>query len=244
VNTSKDPKLEQFGLELKAAAAADQTKTAAQGREIQDRKKDFERQTRDRSGMGPSPQAAWGKQPSAQTGEDDMSPTAGNEAWGSQSASTGSWDSFSSQSDQGMPRRPQDPPSSEAWNRRSTPSRAATDSSPSFGDDDASPTGGMFQDEVNSSSQSQQQSRPGESTWDRLRRGGAPIPGQRPSQQSRRAEPERREQTDSSTVGEAFTFVEGDEDRKRERERAQREFDDRIERERQGRDFTDEGKRW
>lgn len=180
VNTSKDPKLEQFGRELKAMATADQTKTAAQGREIQDRKKEFERQTRDRSGMGPSPQAAWGKQPPAQSDQDDMSPTAGNEAWGSQSSTTGSWDSFSAQSGQNTPQQSQGPPSREAWNRRPPPSRAAESATPY--DDDASPTGGMFQEDINGSSQPQQQSRPGESTWDRLRRGGAPIPGQRPPQ--------------------------------------------------------------
>jgi hypothetical protein len=234
VNTSKDPKLEQFGHELKAAAAADQTKIPAQGREIQDRRREFERQTRDRSGMGPSPQAGWGKQPSSHAGEDDMSPTAGNEAWGSQPSTSGSWDNFSSQV-----------PSNEARNQRFPPSRAPqTSSSPFDDDDDASPTGGLFQNEVNNTSQDQQQSRPGESTWERLRRGGAPIPTQRPPQQSRRAEPEQREQREGSAVGESFTFVEGDE-RKSARDRAQREFDERIERERQGRDFTsDEGKRW
>jgi hypothetical protein len=241
VNTSNDPKLEQFGNELKAAAAAETTKTSAQGREIQDRRREFERQTRDPNNMGPSPQARWGKQPSAQTSEEDMSPTAGNEAWGSQSSATGAWDSFSSQADQNMPRQSQGPPSNEQRNRR----RAPQASSSPFDDDDASPTGGLFQDEVNNSSQAQEQARPGESTWDRLRRGGAPIPGQRPSQPTRRAEPERREQRDSSTLGDSFTFVEGEEERKREKERAQREFDERIERERQGRDFTsDEGKRW
>ncbi|KAF1915116.1 hypothetical protein BDU57DRAFT_517927 [Ampelomyces quisqualis] len=244
VNTSKDPKLEQFGLDLMAAANAEQMNMTEKAQEIQARKIDFERQTRDRSGMGPSPQAAWRKQPSAQSGEDDMSPTTDNEAWGAQSSTTGSWDSFSSQSDQSVPQRSQGPPSSETWNRRPPPNRAASDLSSPFGDDDASPTGGMFQDEVNSSSQPQQQARPGESTWDRLRRGGAPIPGQTPPPHSRRAEPERRRQMGNSTVGETFTFVDGEEERKREKERAQREFDERIELERQGRDFTGEGKKW
>jgi hypothetical protein len=239
VNTSKDPKLEQFGNELKAASAMEKTQTAAQGREIQDRRREFERQTRDRSGMGPSPQAKWGNQPQppARTTEDDMSPTSGNEPWGTQSSESGSWDSFSSQSDQNAPQPAQGPPS----NRRAPPAQA---SSPF--DDDASPTGGLFQEDVSKSSQPQPQdrSRPGESTWDRLRRGGAPLPGQRAPQQSRR-EPERREQREDSTLGDSFTFVEGDEERKRERERAQQEFDDRLERERQGRDFaSDENKRW
>jgi hypothetical protein len=244
VNTSKDPKLEQFGNELKAASAVQQTKTAAQGRDIQDRRREFERQTKDRSGMGPSPQDRWGKQPSAQGGADDMSPTAGNEAWGTQPTSSGSWDSFSSQPEQNTPQRSQGSPSTEAFSRRPPPNPQPQSSSSPF-DDDASPTGGLFQDEVNSGTQSQQQARPGESTWDRLRRGGAPVPGQRSPQQSRRAEPERREQREGSTLGDSYTFVEGDGERQRERERAQQEFDARLERERQGRDFSgDEGKKW
>jgi hypothetical protein len=241
VATSKDPKLEQFGNELKAAASAAPARQQAQGREIQERKREFERQTRNPNNMGPSPQASWGKQPSAQASEDDMSPTAGNEAWGSQSPAAGSWDSFSSQSDQNMPQRSQGPPSNEARNRQ-PPLRRASQASPSpFDEDDASPTGGLFQDEVNYNTQAQEQARPGESTWDRLRRGGAPIPGQRPPQSQRR-EPERRAQRDGS--GDSFTSAEGDDERKREREHAQREFDERIERERQGRDFTDDGKKW
>ncbi|KAF2035008.1 hypothetical protein EK21DRAFT_55505 [Setomelanomma holmii] len=243
VNTSKDPKLEQFGNELKAAAAVEQTRTAAQGREIQDRRREFERQTKDRSGMGPAPQGRWGKQPPAPSEDDDSSPTAGNEPWGSQPSAQGSWDSFSLQAEQNAPQQMQGRPSNGALTRRSPPTRAPSASSSPFDDDDASPTGGMFQDDVNSTSQAQQQSRPGESTWDRLRRGGVPVPGQRPLQPSRR-EPERREQRESSTLGDSYTFVADDEERKRERERAQQEFDARLERERQGRDFSDEGKRW
>jgi hypothetical protein len=142
-----------------------------------------------------------------------------------------------------MPQQSQGPPSSEAWKRRAPPRRAPPASSSPFDDDDASPTGGMFQDEVNSNS-AQQQSRPGESTWDRLRR-GAPAPQQQRAQPPRRPEPERREQREGSTLGDSYTFVEGDEERKMARERAQQEFDERIERERQGRDFTsDENKKW
>ncbi|KAF2832928.1 hypothetical protein CC86DRAFT_2063 [Ophiobolus disseminans] len=243
VNTAKDPKLEQFATELRAASVADQKETSSKGREIQDRRKEFERQTRDRSGMGPSPQARWGKQPPVQTGDDDMSPTAGNEPWGTQPSASGSWDSFSSQ-EQNASQQAQTPPSTSVGNRRPQATRPPQASSSPFDNDDASPTGGLFQDEVNSSSQNKQ-SRAGESTWDRLRRGGAPIPGERPAQQSRRAEPERREQREGSTLGDSYTFVEGDEERKRERERAQQEFDARLERERQGRDFSsDDGKRW
>ncbi|KAH7414318.1 hypothetical protein DE146DRAFT_639930 [Phaeosphaeria sp. MPI-PUGE-AT-0046c] len=235
VNTSKDPKLEQFGNELRAASATEDKRTSEQGREIQERKREFERQTRERGGMGPAPQASWGRQPPAQENDDNSSPTAGNETWGSQPSSSGSWDSFSSQGDQSRPQPSQ----------RQSPRQAQPASSSPFDDDDASPTGGLFQEEINGSSQSQQQGRPGESTWDRLRRGAAPPPAGRPPQQSRRGEPERREQREGSTVGDTFTFVEGDEERRMEKDRAQREFDERIERERQGRDFTsDEGKRW
>lgn len=238
VNTSNDPKLEQFGNELKAASAVEQTRQSAQGRDIQDRKREFERQTRGREGMGPSPQASWGKRQAASADEgDDSSPTKGNESWGSQPSREGSWDSYSSQEGGRAQRRTERQRQSEA----------------SPFDDDASPTGGMFQDEVNSSfgaqtqqissAQAQQQSRPGESAWDRLRRGGtaAPVSSSKPSSQ----QPPRSEQRESSTLGDSFTFVEGDEERKRERDRAQREFDERIEKERQGRDFNSgEGKRW
>jgi hypothetical protein len=243
VNTSKDPKLQQFGNELKAAAAVEQTRTAAQGREIQDRRKEFERQTKDRSGMGPSPQAQWGKQSQVQVEEDDSSPTAGNEPWGTQPSAQGSWDSFSSQGEQTAPQRSQGSPSRVPWDRQAPSTRSPRASPLPSDDDDASPTGGMFQDEVSSNSHAQQQSRSGESTWDRLRRGGAPVPGQRPPQSSRR-EPERKEQHESSTLGDSYTFVADDEERKREREHAQQEFDARLERERQGKDFSEDGKRW
>ena len=236
VNTSKDPKLEQFAVELKAASHADDQRNAEQGREIRDRRKEFEEQVRNRDGGGPSPQARWGRQAPKQSEntDDDMSPTGGNE----------SWESFSNTSSQSTPQQQQRPPPTDAWNRRSPPPRQSAEPSSLPFDDDASPTGGLFQDEVNNpQSQAQPQPRPGESAWDRLRRGGAPAPLQRP-QQPRRVEPERKEERDTSTLGDSYTFVEGDEERKRERERAQQEFDARLERERQGKDFSDEGKRW
>ena len=238
VNTSKDPKLEQFGTELKAASATEQTQTRARGQEIQNRRREFERQTRDRNGMGPSPQGQWGKQPppsAQQAAEDDMSPTAGNEPWGTQPTSSGSWDTFSSEA-QNAPQQQSARQQTQSLPSQQQPTRPPpTSSSSSPFDDDASPTGGMFQDEVSQTQQqNQEQGRPGESTWDRLRRGGAPIPGQRPpvQQQSRRAEPAKQEASDS------YSFLEGDEERKRERERAQQEFDANMERERQGRDFS------
>ncbi|RAR04304.1 hypothetical protein DDE83_007877 [Stemphylium lycopersici] len=252
VNTSNDPKLEQFGVELKASSHADGQRNAQQGREIEDRRREFQEQVRNRSGGGPSPQARWGKQPQAQNDDaaDDMSPTAGNEAWGSAPPPAESWETYSNESTQPPSQRRQAPPPTGAWNRQPPSKLQPQQSSSPFDDDDASPTGGIFQDEVNnpqsqSQTQSQDQGRPGESSWDRLRRGGPPVPLQRPQPpQSRRAEPQRREQKEGSTLGDSYTFVEGDEERSRERDSAQQEFDARLERERQGRDFdSDDGKR-
>lgn len=247
VNTSKDPKLEQFGAELKAASYVEGQKTAQQGREIEQRRRDFEEQVKNRSGGGPSPQASWGRKPLVKREDsgDDMSPTAGNEAWGSQSPQAESWESFSKDPSQPAPQQQQSPPSTESWNR--SPTRPSQPSSLPF-DDDASPTGGLFQNEVNNpTSQSQSQSsRPGESTWDRLRRGGAPIPGER-IQKPRPGERERehREPREASSLGDSYSFVEGDEERKRAKEQAQQEFDARIERERQGKEFSSgDEKRW
>ncbi|EOA81873.1 hypothetical protein ACJQWK_05394 [Exserohilum turcicum] len=248
VNTANDPKLEHFGTELKASSHAEGQRNAQQGREIGDRRREFQEQVRNRAGGGPSPQARWGRQPPAQKDDtaDDMSPTAGNQVWGSESTGAQTWESFSSESSQPSPQRQQSPPSTDTWNRQPPAQRQSNRSSSSpFDDDDASPTGGLFQDEVtNSQSQSQGQTRPGESSWDRIRRGGQPVPLQRPQRQPRRAEPERREQREGSTLGDSYTFVGDDEERNRERERAQQEFDARIEKERQGGDFSDDEKRW
>jgi hypothetical protein len=230
INTSNDPKLEQFGKELKAASHTEGQRTAEQGREIQQRRREFQEQVRNRDGGGPSPQARWGKQaPRNEATGDDMSPTAGNESWGTTTTGTESWETFSNDSAQ------------------PAPSRQSAQSSTLPFDDDASPTGGLFQDEVsNPRRQPDSQARPGESSWDRLRRGAAPAPLQRPQQsQSQRAVPERREQREGSTLGDSYQFVEGDEERNRERLRAQEEFDARLEKERRGGDFnSDEGKRW
>ncbi|KAF2856128.1 hypothetical protein T440DRAFT_384639 [Plenodomus tracheiphilus IPT5] len=244
--SAKDPRLEQFSIDLKAASQVDSQRTSQAGRDYEQRRRDFEEQVKNRSGGGPSPQARWGRQPAAKKEDpvDDMSPTAGNEAWGSQSPTPESWETFSNDTSQPAPQRQQNPPT-ENWNRRPQPNRPAQAPSLPF-DDDASPTGGLFQDEVNSAqSQSQPPSRPGESAWDRLRRGGAPVPGQRAPPPSRRPEPERREQRETSTLGDSYTFVEGDDERKRAKQQAQQEFDARLERERQGRDFSsNDDKRW
>lgn len=243
---AEDPKLEQFSAELRAVAHVQGEQRAQTGRDIEARRREFQEQVRNRSGGGPSPQASWGRPQSARSDDvDDMSPTAGNDTWASSGdAPTQSWESFSNETKQPAPQRQQHAPSTESWSRRPPPKQSPQSSSSPF-DDDASPTGGLFQDEVNHP-QSQSQSTSGGSTWDRLRRGEAPTPSQRQSQdRSRRAQPDLPEQRESSTLGDSYTFVESDGERKRERERAQQEFDARLERERQGRDFSgDEGKRW
>ncbi|KAF2131712.1 hypothetical protein P153DRAFT_365283 [Dothidotthia symphoricarpi CBS 119687] len=243
--TSQDPKLEQFGNELKVAVGSEQKKNVEQGRQIEDRRKEFQErlQREKKGGIAPPPPRR------AQSGDDDMSPTAGNEAWGSAASSQGSWGDGGFASDDSQPKsqQQQNPAYTNPRTRRPPPQ-----SSSPFDDDDASPTGGMFQDEVatNAKVQSQPLARPGESTWEALRRGARPASVYMPAPRAggmdgRRAEPERREQREESTLGDSFTFVEGDEERKRERERAQREFDERIERERQGRDFeSEERKKW
>lgn len=115
--------------------------------------------------------------------------------------------------------RPQQGQAPSSWDRRS-----------SQPDDDASPTGGLFQSEV------QGQSNAGESAWERLRRGAQPNP-----QPGRREPPQRG--PPGSNLGDSFTFADTEEERRRAQERAQREFDAKIERERQGKDFNDE-RRW
>ncbi|KAH9865808.1 hypothetical protein J1614_009395 [Plenodomus biglobosus] len=240
INTSKDPKLEQFGMDLKNA---DSQKLAQKTAEVRQTRKEFEEKIKSRVGGGPSSQSRSGQQPVAKKEDqgDDMSPTAGNEPWGSQSPVAESWETFSTNTSRPAPQRQQDSPPTHDWNRQPQASSMPFD-------DDASPTGGLFENEVNSAqsqSQPQPQSRPGESTWERLRRGGAPIPNERAQSQSRRPEPERRQHRDRSTLGDSYTFMEGDDERKRAKEQAQQEFDARLERERQGRDFSsDDEKRW
>ncbi|KAF2199939.1 hypothetical protein GQ43DRAFT_419127 [Delitschia confertaspora ATCC 74209] len=156
--------------------------------------------------------------------DDDMSPTSGNEPWPT-SSSGSSWtdenyDELGSQASKSQPQ----PPSRSApttWGRRQPPSRSA-----SSDDDDMSPTGGMFQDDAEKNSSSG-------SAWDRLRRGGGPPARQQP------AVP--REQAEGSTLGDSWTFADSNEERQREKEKAQREFDERIERERRGGDFNEGG---
>lgn len=98
---------------------------------------------------------------------------------------------------------------------------------------------------------------PGETSWQRIRRGNAPAqaPGQarRPLQGSggdawARARGDaspvgngfQGEQREGSTVGDSYSFSASEEERQLAQNEAQREFDQRVEKERQGRDFSGE----
>ena len=247
-NTARDPKLEQFAEELRAAAQAQRQEHPQQGSEAQQRQREYQEQMRKRQeARSSAPYRRTKQEPSKSDELDDSSPTAGNEAWTSAASGAEMWEELSNSSSQSAPQRQQSRQPPQPWDRQPStrpsappPSSSSSSSSP-FGDDDASPTGGLFQDEVfNPQSQSQSQH---QSSWDRLRRGGAPVPLQRPQQpKARRGEPERK---DGSTMDDSYTFADGNEEQKKDRERAQREFDARVERERQGRDFSsDENKKW
>jgi hypothetical protein len=248
-----DPKLEQFGAEIKAASGRDERANNERGRMIEERRKEFEARRRQEGtgGMTP-PYGARGQErrqaPPIAGDDDDMSPTAGNEAWGS-STSSSSWGDFANEE---QPKPQPEQQSTDVRARRQPPyqhtqPQPSSQSSPF--DDDASPTGGLFQSETTIPSTQQPSSRPGESSWDRLRRGAGAPSNQGASQQERIQRFASSRQSDrgaeGSTVGDNFTFVEGKDARDAERERAQREFDERLERERRGGDFNEgSGKRW
>ncbi|KAF2869739.1 hypothetical protein BDV95DRAFT_596060 [Massariosphaeria phaeospora] len=214
--TSEDPKLEQFRNDLKMVLAADTVDPSF--KRIRQLGQDTEqalnkaKEFRERSIHAP---------PGTSTptpGGDDMSPTAGTEAWPADNSASFS-DSYSSPV-QAQDQRPASSP--DPWGRQPT--------GPNY-NDDASPTGGLFQDEV------QSQSSGGGSAWDHLRRGGAPVPGQRPP---RRSEPPRREQRESSTVNDGFGIAETDDERKQAQRDAQRKFDEMLDKERKGQDSNNE----
>ncbi|KAF2255935.1 hypothetical protein BU26DRAFT_512876 [Trematosphaeria pertusa] len=224
-NTANDPKLAQFAADLRNSIASDTTR--ARGAGSQQKKEWDDMITRERAAKeharrdsplpGAQQRRPWTPpQKPAASGDDDMSPIAGSDPWAPMGDSSWGDSGYSDQTQSTQPRQ----------QRASRPS-----------DDDASPTGGMFQDEV------RDRSRPGESAWDRLRRGGAPGSAQQRPQQGGR-EPPHREQREGSTSGDSFAFAESDEERKRAQERARREFDARIARERQGKDFNDDSKKW
>lgn len=250
--TSVDPKLEEFGREIKAASARDERGNSERGRMIEERRKDFEARRRQEGtgGMTPPYGARGGERrqapPIAGNDDDDMSPTSGNEPWGTSSSS--SWGDFASED---QPKPQPERQSVDVRARRQPPYQstqpAPTTSSSPF-DDDASPTGGLFHSET-TAQPTPSASRPGESSWDRLRRGaGAGTAQQGASQQDRIqrfASRQRGSGAEGSTVGDNFTSVEGKDARDAERESAQREFDERLERERRGGDFNESGsKKW
>jgi len=152
--------------------------------------------------------------------------------YGSQTSSSSSeYDTSGFQPESQPPSRPSQQPtssqSSGAWGFWGSGSSNGND-------DDASPTGGMFQEEVEKSKSS------GQSSWERLRRGAPPpAPTQRPPQRSQHPQ---REQRENSSPGDSWTFAGTDEEREAARRIAQREFDERLERERRG--GFDEGKKW
>ena len=230
--TSDDPRLAHFNEDLKHAVASDAARMANRNARssADERRAAWEEAARarnaERSVPGAPAPVPWNARKPTPA-DDDMSPTAGNESWPSSSDTAWGSETMSSDSPPESQRRQQPISFSDRSSRRE-PRRDD--------DDDMSPTGGMFQDEVRS------QSKPGESAWERLRRGGAPPPQGPPPSMSRRRPP-YQEQREGSTLGDSFTFVDSDDERRAERERAQREFDARIEQERQGNDF-DEEKRW
>lgn len=244
--TSVDPKLEEFAKDIKAASARDERSNSERGRMIEERRKDFDARRRQEGTGGMTPPYG-GRQERKQVpppagGDDDMSPTAGNEPWGSSSSS---WGDFASEE---QPKPTPERQSVDVRSRRqpSYQSRQPAPSSPSspFDDDEASPTGGLFQSESTQST-AQTSSRPGESSWDRLRRGATPPSPQGGSQQDRTQRFGSSRQAEGSTVGDNYTYAEGKDGREAERESAQREFDERLERERRGGDFNEgNSKKW
>lgn len=243
--TSVDPKLEQFGKELKVAVGKDERANNERGRMVEERRKEFEARRR-QEGTGGMVPPYGGRQERRQApaagDDDDMSPAAGNEPWGSSSSS---WGDFANEE---QPRPQPERQSVDVRARQRQKYQSASSPSPSSSspfDDDASPTGGLFQSE----SSTQSTSRSGESSWDRIRRGAAAPAPQSVSQPDRNQRfasiRQGNRNAEGSTGGDDFTFVDGKDARDAERERAQREFDERLERERQGGDFNEgSGKRW
>ncbi|KAF2654390.1 hypothetical protein K491DRAFT_600964 [Lophiostoma macrostomum CBS 122681] len=223
--TATDPNLRQFAQDLKAKMQGAGLPPPGQGAGLP---------THGAPAQNLPPHAGaprWGRRPPSQTqtqpqastnDDDDMSPTAGNDSWSfAPSDPYGDSSSSSERTGTRSDQRPVPPsPQTDPFDRR--PSRST--------DSDASSTNGVPQNET------QNQPIPGQSAWDRLRRGA------NPTAPSRQGSP-HREQRDGSTLGDGFTFVESGDERKRAQEQAQSEFDQRIERERQGKDFNSE-RRW
>jgi hypothetical protein len=227
--SANDPKLAHFSADLKEAMSRRGIGQAH--REIS---------TQQHPGAGPAQQRPphagaprWPRRspqpapPQAAQSDDDMSPTSGNEPW-----SADGYYGDSSFPPDAVETQQKQPPRYTAQQPR--PPRRRQDRP--TGDDDSSPTGGLFQEEP------QNQSNPNESTWDRLRRGAGPTSGQGAPLPSRRQEPPRREKREEQNLGDSWTFSESNEERRAAQIKAQREFDERLERERQGKEFDD--RRW
>ncbi|KAF9740717.1 hypothetical protein PMIN06_011051 [Paraphaeosphaeria minitans] len=222
--SANDPKLVQFAADLKDSISSDtarmNNRTARSSAD--ERRAAWEAAAKARAGGDANTETRSSVQKPAY-GDDDMSPTAGNEPWTSPSNNSLGDSSFSS--DSAPTTQPRQQPYSQQPRR---PTRRD--------EEEASPTGGTFQDEV------QSQPKPGESAWDRLRRGGVPTQ-QGPPPSMSRWQPSHQEQGEGSTLGDSFTFADSDDDRRRERERAKKDFDARIDQERQGKNFN-ENRRW
>lgn len=225
-DAQNDPILAQFTADLRDSVAAEtmRAKNKAALPDGDERKAAWEEWRKARK-IERKPQPGEGDRYSP--ADDDMSPTAGNEPWPSFSDNASGNEPF-----------PSDPVSDAQPRQESMKGPSPLSRRPSRRDDEhsASPTRGVQQEEA------QNQSKSGESAWDRLRRGGAPPPQRLPSSMNRR-QPPHQEHGEGSTSGDSFTSMDSDWERNRDRESAQREFDARIEQERQGKDFNDE-KRW
>ncbi|KAF2733152.1 hypothetical protein EJ04DRAFT_276454 [Polyplosphaeria fusca] len=209
-STANDPHLTQIDRELSEA------RRAAAEKRVQDWAGRIQRENEARGVHKPRERPSAPVAPS--NGEDDMSPTASVDPWAQ--ATTDSWD------DQGHSTESQQASNSSPSQSRYDRTRVARGERT---DDDMSSTGGLFQGETTHT-----QPTPGESAWDRLRRGVKPSPTQQPVP---RIDNHRKDRKEGSSFGDDYTFAGPD------RDKAQREFDERIERERQGKDFSDE-KRW
>ncbi|PVI02085.1 hypothetical protein DM02DRAFT_318609 [Periconia macrospinosa] len=222
-----DPRLRQVVEDTKAAGRAN---ASGMRPDITNRRREMQ---------GNSSGASSRNQAQATGSDDDMSPTAF--ADGPWNSSTNSPDFPHDDDSSNRPSGPFPQNPSPAWSRRPLPPPPQQQQKQQPFDDDASPTGGLFQAETQESANAPGSTESTGSAWERLRRGGSLPPIQRPPPPGR---PPRRAQPEDSTIGDSFTFANSDEERQRAQEQAQREFDERLERERQGKDFNDEGRRW
>lgn len=239
-DTAEDPRMARFTEELRGAVTNDtqqarnvgktRTRDAAAHGEIQHGRR--QQPPSGEQGQAGSPQSETPRYPvprrtAATSDHDDMSPSTGNDTWTSSSDSGSSFAADAAQDDPPKQVPFQHTQPASPWGRQPSPPE----------NDDASPTGGLFQDEV------QNQSKAGESAWERLRRAGGPPPGHRSQPPPRRPDPQRREPNGDSSSGDSFPFVDSSEDRSGPQAKAQQEFDARMQREREGKDFNEE-RRW